>query len=101
MFDENGDGTISTNELRHVMKSLGQNLSSDEIQQMVNEIDADGKEIGFYSNMILLLMYLTFLIASKYCYIVWSRNLQENHTKRIFLKRSTFIFVDEFQAMAQ
>lgn len=42
MFDVDGDGTISTEELGNVMKSLGQNLTQEEIQTMIREIDADG-----------------------------------------------------------
>ena len=42
MFDEDGDGTISTEELGNVMKSLGQNLTQEQIQTMIKEIDADG-----------------------------------------------------------
>ncbi|XP_028394071.1 calmodulin-like [Dendronephthya gigantea] len=42
VFDVDGDGTISTEELGNVMKSLGQNLTQEEIQTMIREIDTDG-----------------------------------------------------------
>ncbi|KAM7479595.1 hypothetical protein LguiA_027808 [Lonicera macranthoides] len=41
LFDQNGDGVISSNELGSVMKSLGQNPTEDEVQFMIKEVDAD------------------------------------------------------------
>ena len=43
MFDKDGDGTITTSELGTAMKSLGQNLTKQELEDMVNEVDADGR----------------------------------------------------------
>ena len=42
MFDKNGDGTITITELGSVMKSLGNNPTDIELQDMINEVDADG-----------------------------------------------------------
>lgn len=42
LFDKDGDGTITTLELGTVMKSLGQQPSESELQDMINEVDADG-----------------------------------------------------------
>ncbi|CAH0044218.1 unnamed protein product [Clonostachys solani] len=41
LFDKDGDGEITTKELGTVMRSLGQNPSESELQDMINEVDAD------------------------------------------------------------
>jgi len=43
LFDKNSDGTISSTELGTVMRSLGQNPTENELQDMINEIDVDGR----------------------------------------------------------
>ncbi|CAB4059968.1 unnamed protein product [Lepeophtheirus salmonis] len=48
MFDKDGDGTIGTKELGAVMRSLGQNPSEDEIEEMIDDADEDGS--GTYIN---------------------------------------------------
>ena len=41
VFDRDNSGTISSAELRDVMKALGENLSDAEIEEMMNEADVD------------------------------------------------------------
>ena len=48
LFDNDGDGAITTEELGRVMRSVGQNPSDQELKDMVSEVDADGSgEIEF------------------------------------------------------
>ncbi|CDF37480.1 Calmodulin [Chondrus crispus] len=42
VFDKDGSGKISGDELRQIMKSLGEDLTEEEIQQMIREADTNG-----------------------------------------------------------
>ena len=42
VFDKNGDGYISTSELRQVMLTLGEKVSDDELAEMIREADFNG-----------------------------------------------------------
>lgn len=42
VFDRDGSGTINSSELRHVMKAIGENLTDDEIDDLIREADVDG-----------------------------------------------------------
>ncbi|KAJ3123441.1 calmodulin-like 3 [Physocladia obscura] len=42
VFDEDGNGFISAQELRHVMASMGENLSDGDIAAMLNDYDVNG-----------------------------------------------------------
>ena len=48
VFDTNGSGSISRDELKRLMTQLGQNLSEAELDAMMDEVDTDGDgEISF------------------------------------------------------
>ncbi|XP_067939323.1 uncharacterized protein [Watersipora subatra] len=54
LFDKDGDGTITTKELGIVMRSPGQNPTEAELQDMINEVDADGKTTLEYPETLVL-----------------------------------------------
>lgn len=43
LFDKDGDGTITKEELGRVMRSLGQFARVEELQDMLQEVDSDGE----------------------------------------------------------
>ncbi|KAJ4764627.1 Calmodulin [Rhynchospora pubera] len=45
VFDKDHNGLISPSELRHVMRNLGENLTDDEVAQMIREADIDGRQL--------------------------------------------------------
>lgn len=48
LFDKDGDGSITKEELGRVMRSLGQFARTEELQQMLQEVDIDGKYFSFW-----------------------------------------------------
>ena len=42
VFDKDGNGFISSAELRHVMTNLGEKLTDEEVDEMIREADIDG-----------------------------------------------------------
>ena len=49
LFDKDGNGYITADELRAVMQSLGENLSDEIIEEMIDEADMNGdNQIDFF-----------------------------------------------------
>jgi calmodulin len=66
-----GAGTITTKELGTVMRSLGQNPTEAELQDMINEVDADGNgTIDFAEFLNLMQRKMQVRIACFLCNIV-------------------------------
>ncbi|EEC16524.1 calmodulin, putative [Ixodes scapularis] len=42
VFDRDGNGFITAAELRHVMTTLGEKLTDEEVDEMIREADVDG-----------------------------------------------------------
>ncbi len=49
LFDKDGDGNITMEELGIVLRSLGQSPTEAELQDIINEVDSDGTNNLFSS----------------------------------------------------
>merc|ERR1719449_297795 len=48
VFDRDKGGTVSASELKHVMNNLGEQVTEEEVEEMIQEADADGDgELSF------------------------------------------------------
>ncbi|KAK4876744.1 hypothetical protein RN001_009250 [Aquatica leii] len=70
LFDKDGVGTITTKELRTVMRSLGQNPTVAELQDIINEVDADDSFINVSAAK----------IKKTYSVLIFLHNLFNNKT---------------------
>lgn len=84
LFDRDGDGTITTEELGTVMRSLGQSPNDQELQDMINEVDVDGK-INYGLLPIGSCLQLRFLGYSFHGHEVFTDRYSFNH--------STFVMI--------
>ncbi|GFR41102.1 hypothetical protein Agub_g1747 [Astrephomene gubernaculifera] len=55
LFDKDGNGRITTNELGTVMRSLGQNPTQADLEQMIREVDKDGSGTVEFQEFVLLM----------------------------------------------
>ena len=53
MIDKDGDSQLSADELRHVMRNLGENMTEEDIEEMIREADIDGDgKISYEGNRV-------------------------------------------------
>ena len=57
MFDKDGDGTISVDELTIVLRSIGQNPSAEEVLEIIKEVgqEVDGEMVSGFDEFLLLM----------------------------------------------
>ena len=56
VFDKDGNGTLGTKELRHIMTSIGDKLTDEEVDQMIDEADIDGDGVINYEEFVRMMM---------------------------------------------
>ena len=56
VFDRDSNGFITSHELRHVMTSLGESLTPEEIEEMIREADVDGDGQINYDEFVKMMM---------------------------------------------
>ncbi|CAJ0948516.1 unnamed protein product, partial [Mesorhabditis belari] len=55
VFDKDGNGHISETELRHVMTSLGETLTEEELEDMIGEADVNGDGLVNYEEFVIMM----------------------------------------------
>jgi len=56
VFDKDANGLISSTELRHIMTTLGDKLTEDEVEEMIREADIDGDGYINYEEFVRMMM---------------------------------------------
>ena len=56
VFDRDQNGYISSHELRHTMTNLGENLTPEEVEEMIKEADIDGDGQVDYQEFVKMMM---------------------------------------------
>jgi calmodulin len=56
VFDKDGNGYITKNELRHLMNNIGENFTEKEIEEMIREADTDGDGKVNYSEFVQIMI---------------------------------------------
>lgn len=64
VFDKDGNGYISSTELRHVMTSLGEKLTDEEVDEMIREADINGDGQINYQEFVKMMVNSKLLLAS-------------------------------------
>jgi len=56
VFDKDNNGTVSAVELKHVLKTLGDNVTADEVDELIREADSSGSGTINYEQFIKVMM---------------------------------------------
>ena len=56
VFDKEGNGLIQTDELKHIMMTIGDKMTEDEADEMIHEADIDGDGTINYEEFVRMMM---------------------------------------------
>lgn len=79
VFDKDGSGKISADELRQVMHNLGEKLSDKEVEEMIKEADTNGDGVSlcqnqtFFTDFLLSYIYLRLSVFIYCAYALLTR----------------------------
>jgi len=88
MIDKDGSGKISSDELKNILKSIGEKLSDEEVDEIMRdidlngdgELDCDGQEIRFMLSMMFKIDQNRNYVFIEYSFDHLNRhNLDVNH----------------------
>lgn len=71
LFDKDGDGSITKEELGRVMRSLGQFAREEELETMLQEVDIDGTDTNSMHNIKYYQLSLKNLVGLVYIADFW------------------------------
>jgi len=75
-FDKDGDGEVTAEEVRAVLKKLGQNLSDAELEAMITEVDLNGDGVISFQEFKQLMVsernMCKFLLCLIYCHYLYT-----------------------------
>jgi calmodulin len=54
VFDRDQNGFISMDELRHILTSFGHKFDEEELEDIMDEADADGESVNLFNNIFIL-----------------------------------------------